>query len=969
MLSSRWSGWILFAGLVGGVWLWMWWRSAEDAMPTTVVTQNIVSSEAQIRRFSNADAEAQALLRTPIAHDDASATETHVAHRRNAILLLKVCDEGGSPLEGARVLCGAPGESHYGSIEDRNWLDSSLPIHADVRTDREGLARLSNLPEESELVVAAEAEGHVRLQQFVRTSRGGAEPHLGEWRLAPALPVRLTLVDESGAPAPDVAFELSVSLEPEDRRDSSFEGRSDAQGVAVLEHVPPLPATLHLAPSQDYATRFVADVLDFGQREARVMLERGRVVHGRVLDADGNPVVGAQLGLATFVTEHDVEGEVSNLWFMGHVPLEIFRTRILSASDGSFELPGLPADAGLFALTAHLAPDQYYAGTWQSDPRKVEFRLPVRHALRFRLTGPFDPSLAKVNLSRTQSDDSDSWDLVIDDEQNHCAPDGSFERQLPAGTWKIEVRYPGGEEVIEEQLTLDRDRDLGERILSRGSRLRIHWPGSTDAMPPDVRVQIPRRNQKAQDPWRFARIADPRYVGDGVWEFLSIPPNRYRVEMRVPGWEPAAAELTIGIDEIVELTLTPLRAGRVHVTVTDVAGQPCTDRTITLRALISDPPTPREEFLISAPGDFYTFELPLAADGTVENSDVPAGNYEVRLSDPIGVSSGGWDEADGAAIGRIEVHAAELTTFEWSLAGMGKVQFMVYDAGRPAAGVRIAYWRLARPGSLGWGVLDDPRSGGITAGDGSYFAEGLAPGHYVVGVSSGERASWTLRTLDVVTGPQIFEVHRGTATVFGRVQSSTGAPLDAWVTLCSEQLASFTLDPEDLQRRLDLDAWPSAIGLASTTLSLEGAFGFRDLDPGRYRVVAQTHQGEVAWSDWFSVEDRGHAELPDLALEATATIEWQLEGLAAWSDHWLELALRPAVGGEVWMREWVYVSPKDPEHQVRLQLPVGRWAVELLGRDGRVLQHWTEIMIHSNGSVSPGLLPDPKSVGADPNPH
>lgn len=963
--ASRWSVPLFFVLVVVGVWTYMAQTSGADLDPLAVVVHNSALADPGVRRWSAEDPESLALRRTPASDSAVDERFTTAGEYGNATLLLTVTDELGRPIPGALVRCGAPSDGHYGMIADRVWSDASLPVYGQAYTAEDGVARVVGLPSRQVVLLAAEAAHRVRIQELLVTGGDGSVAAVGPWSLEPAAPVRIRFTTEDGLPATDVAAVLEFHAAAGDRRDISFEFRSDHDGSASVEHVPDGMMSLRVLEPLRFATYHVSPVLQPGEREALVVLERGRTISGRVLDADGQPVSGARIGLSTFAQEHDEAGEVHSPWFSGHVPLDAFRTKVVSAVDGSFRLDGLCQEARLFALTAFLEPDQYYAGPWLTDPNQVELRLPRRHLLRFRVEGPFALDQARVSLWDAEGGYDSGWDLMIDAAHGHCGADGVFERYLPAGSWKIEIRYPGGREVIEERLSLTTDRDLGVVELGAGARLRIRLPGSTAAAPADFLVELPRRNRNAKNPWRRSEVRDLRFAGDGVWEFLSIPPGRYRVFLRVPGWEAIASELTIEPGEVVELTASPPRTGSVLVNVLDEAGGPVRARMIHCKALLADPPTPREALLQSAPGDYPYFESPVGADGVAVFSDLPAGNYEVLLGDAEEVGEG-WSTDPGVAVGRVEVHAGSMVRFELNLSvNAGDVEFLVSSRGLPVSGARIAYWRLAKPGSFGWSALSEPRSGGVTTTEGRFTASGLTLGSYLVGVRTAEHAAWTIRETEVLPGKQVVVIERSHGELSGQVLDSRGGPAMAHVTLCSQRV----LDLMEVRSRgfsvADLEIWQYAGDVGSTRTDANGSFHFRDLDRGWYRVLAESGESQRAWSALIEVGEDDSVSVGDLLLLEIADVEWTLRGCSAWSDHWLSLAFRPAEGGEVWQHEVIYTFSDEDEDVVNLDLPLGSWAVEFLDREGKTLAPWTVIEISRGVSPLPAVLPLPSSVGAD----
>jgi len=971
----RFAGLGLLLALLLGMGYWLWQPQGPVVSDQVTIINPAAAVPGQPQTASpNAD---DRLTRSGVAA--AAEGDAHTASQPRAALTLRITDPNGQPIAGALVRCGAPDMSPYGSVDDRDWSDANLPVYAETRSGTDGMARLDGLPELVEVLVAVETPDHTRSQDLVRTPAAGEPVDLGAWTIEPVPAVTLTFVDQEGHPAADLDFELSVNWKEDDRRDDTLESRTDAAGVAIVQHAAPGFAGLWIDADGRYATRRAERVLQPGQREARVVLDAGLTVSGRMLEADGTPVSGAVIGLHLWSHDEAQEGELAYPWSMSHVDFAGFQSGVVTGPDGSFVCRGLPREQKLFALTAFIAPNQYYAGRWTSRPENCEFRIPNRHRLQGIIRGPFDPAQATVQTEqfwerRKKGEVPVEPEFVweVHDEVRPCGPGGEFERLLPEGDWKVTVVYPGGAETLDDKLSLTKDRDLGTLTVGAGAAIRVIWPGAEAAAQADLTIE--RRemveagwfSDEEELDWNRLREVEAHPEGAGAWLFQGLDAGEYRIILDGPGWEPTAAILEIGAEDRRDVTLEPPRAGGLIVTVTDVSGAPCTDREVTVRAEVADPMTPREELLNEASRHYPRMEMQLGPDGRARTRDLPAGTYVVYLGQAQS-DSDSWSSEEGAEVGRVEIRPGETAHLDVSLAFMGQVQFVVRSEGRAAAGVRLAFWKLQDGGNMSWGGFSDPRSGGETAPDGTYTAPGLAPGQYLVGARSEPRSPWTVREMTVVPGPQSVSLDLAQGQLTGRVVDGNGAPAEAWIELCSEDVGRFTLDPEDQPDRMGLDMWSSACGMVSRPTLPDGSFHLRGVAPGRYRVVASAEQS-VAWSGWIEVREGAAADAGELRLLPTAEIEWTVRGCAVWQDYWPRLVFRPAAGGEVWETETLFVYDDKDEDTVRLELPIGTWTVEMMDWDGANLGSIGQIQIQAEVPPPPLLLPSPATVGAKPLP-
>lgn len=112
--------------------------------------------------------------------------------------------------------------------------------------------------------------------------------------------------------------------------------------------------------------------------------------------------------------------------------------------------------------------------------------------------------------------------------------------------------------------------------------------------------------------WGWTRQAP--LAADGSFTFEGLPPGRYRLQVG----DQVLTDLTLTGENRLALTAIDLAAGRRSVVrgrIADAAGQPKTDRSVTLK---------REAVLVA--------ETQTAADGTYRFANLPAGTYNVEVA-------------------------------------------------------------------------------------------------------------------------------------------------------------------------------------------------------------------------------------------------------------------------------------------------------------------------------------------------
>jgi hypothetical protein len=179
-----------------------------------------------------------------------------------------------------------------------------------------------------------------------------------------------------------------------------------------------------------YATRF-AEGLACGEKSHEVVMNLGVTVRGRLVDADGKPAAGLEIGVCQIDRSAGV--------FLGAQQIGTF-------PDGRFELPNLPPNDQLFVYTlmgstgdlGALPLQQVTVHGHGSAKNLGELRMGKASKLRGRVVLPDGAALppdTQIILAR-----EGAWDTL----RQVLAGDGSFEfRGVPAEAVKVIVSVPG----------------------------------------------------------------------------------------------------------------------------------------------------------------------------------------------------------------------------------------------------------------------------------------------------------------------------------------------------------------------------------------------------------------------------------------------------------------------------------------------------------------------------------------------
>ena len=331
----------------------------------------------------------------------------------------RVVDPAGEPVAGARVNLSA---------ERQRGGAMSMRMAGNTTSDDEGRFLFEEV-EPGTLRVMASAEGRQPAELAGVQAVPGRDIADLELVLAPGATVSGRVLDAEGRPA------AGVMVQPidDDRPGSSriFRGTTaDGEGWYVLDGLPTGPRSI--AAEDEQGQRAVGEIdVRPGENRLDLRLAGGAEVAGRVVDAEGSPVAGAEVGLLP----------AGQRWS---------RVQATTGADGTFRFEGV--ESGEYRVRAS---KEGYA-TSESEPLRVaaapvgglELRLQAGGAIVGRVLGLEPEALPHVEVGGFRREAMDFRSTRVDFE-------GRFRLAAVApGEWRVSAEVPGTGRRAEGRVTL-----------------------------------------------------------------------------------------------------------------------------------------------------------------------------------------------------------------------------------------------------------------------------------------------------------------------------------------------------------------------------------------------------------------------------------------------------------------------------------------------------------------------------------
>ncbi|HEU4404809.1 MAG TPA: carboxypeptidase regulatory-like domain-containing protein [Polyangiaceae bacterium] len=326
-------------------------------------------------------------------------------------------------------------------------LDPDVPLRRTLFSAADGTATLDDA-EGLPLRVTASAPGRAPLDRTIERAA----------REEPLVLVRGAAVEGEvrarGGRDPVEGAEVTLTA-----RVGVYRGRTDAEGAYHFRDVPPGPARLAVTHAghapRELEIEVPEPVRDRASRLARVVLEEGGSVEGRVLDARGDPVVGARVAA----------GAVPAYTPAGALP----RGVVATDAEGRFRLDDLPP--GEVALEAYLPSKG--RGRDEAVPVRAG-RVTSRVTLRLRAGDvPSEPA-AMAGLAVTLGEQWAQGQLEV--QVLHVAPGSEAERagvrpgdEIAA----VDGKAPDSLEAARRALSGPEGSDVVVRLRRGGDELTV----------------------------------------------------------------------------------------------------------------------------------------------------------------------------------------------------------------------------------------------------------------------------------------------------------------------------------------------------------------------------------------------------------------------------------------------------------------------------------------------------------------
>lgn len=608
------------------------------------------------------------------------------------------------------VLSGTVADSAGRPVADALVVADASPVggFAEPRTsDARGRFEISGLrPGLYTVTIRHRAHGVGLLRDVLVPADGDAAADV---RLAGSGMVRGRLLSPTGA-----AIAGKVRMQELDGRQTPLSleealSTETADGRFTLDHVPPGSHVLGVMAPGFASLRLDFDMRGRAQDLGDVALETGLSISGRVRDAEGRPIAGAQVS--------------GDSWEMGAPALPADFT---TGEDGIFVLAGLEEAKYNVEIRAEGYGNvnrRVVAGT-----RDVDFVLSPAGAIS---GGVVDETGAAVEdfrvMAQPEKRDPELWDLPRKDVQ---AADGRFLlSNVRPGTYVLRIESDGrvtgsaSGVVVRAGATTD----VGKLRLGRGGTIRGTVVGS-DGSP--VTGATVRAQTAAEFSTSYGMPPGAVTGMSGEFELRGLEAGRFNLVASHPQLAPGFQE---GIDveparAPAEARIVMSRGARIEGTARRRDGTPLSGVMVEAMPMIAD----RHR---------YTFDfqpVPVAPDGSFGIDRVPAGRVKVVLLEGSANQYSGIQERDA------EAREGETTVVDFVASDI-LVTGRVMRSGGPAAGLQVH----VSGGGMARVVFAGPRPGGsAVSGPKRYAGATDADGRYALLLTQPGRAWASANTAD-----------------------------------------------------------------------------------------------------------------------------------------------------------------------------------------------------------------------------
>jgi len=549
------------------------------------------------------------------------------------------------------------------------------------------------------------------------------------------------VVDRFGTPIPgarvttaaDTGFPVDLELERELPWLERQRTETDAQGRFTFERVQ--PGTLQLAVRASgfapHSQRGVPVPKQVTELEP-VVLARGAILSGQVVDPDGRGVAGAR------IVRDEIE-DGAGMFFVG-----AREPSAVSGADGRFRVDELACGAWRFLVHSEDHPDLLVEGVAEQpgvEQGGLRWQLAPGATIAGTVTGIPSPERGQLEVRALKSSASDEFLALGAARTAKVETSGAFlMRGLDVGQrYTLQARHaqPEGERGFWERSRSNdveaRAGDAGVLLAYRPEAAILFTLFDSATRAPLERFQVeagiewpvPLTDEQGRPrkifPGGVARVGGLRPSSDQERVRLNVHATGYRDYERADIAVRAGQELDLGA-----VFLDPVPVVRVHVT-DRKSGEPIAGASVRLQKQQGDSFQIRHEISIGEEEGHETIDFGEGRSGrTDEHGWAEITSFEGETVE-ISARAKGYAPAklDGIVLPR-----GERSEHELALTLGGEVLVRVLDAqGMPLAGARVEHRsETDRPQGEVF-VMGGPRGGGeITDAEGTVLFENLAPG-------------------------------------------------------------------------------------------------------------------------------------------------------------------------------------------------------------------------------------------------
>lgn len=359
-----------------------------------------------------------------VARDARELADLVVRVERARTLVVRVEDSRGHPLEGAGVIVSSWTAGSDQHSTSRPGVNRSTPPFQSEATAIDGRATFTLAPR-GELLVTAR-----RMGGTYDTARVGADANEVTLRLPDATGLTVRVVDVSGRPIHGAEC-LAPGL-------ISSWTSTDERGEIVVTSAQPSIVAAPIVRARGYAVTLGPTIDPRAGATTIVTLERERVIRGQLVDAHGEPLVGARVTVRG--DRKDVPWRGSRRTLEQRADLHASTT----SRAGTFEFAGLYR--GTFVVEAWLDDDATPAAFCVVGPEvtETELRVGSRHALEVVVTGTVVDARTGAPVVACRVSALAVEDRFAQSLRSAPAQNGAFElRALRPGAYRLAVLAPG----------------------------------------------------------------------------------------------------------------------------------------------------------------------------------------------------------------------------------------------------------------------------------------------------------------------------------------------------------------------------------------------------------------------------------------------------------------------------------------------------------------------------------------------